>query len=1111
MMPIVIFAAQAAAPAPVAMAPPPAPRVLVAPPPVVYAPPPVPPPGQPQPLNRYGWITDSDYPAEARKAGWGGNVAYALDVGADGAVTACRITAGSGHDLLDAATCKALMARARFLPAHDGAGKAMAATWSGRVRWFLPDLTASPVTALPYRNPFARQAYTSPYSARRLSPGLTLAPAYRLATTNFDNPPAPPVDVAWNAAPPADPAVHYGRLANGLRYAVMAKPTRVGGVAIRLSLAAGSLDESDDQRGYAHLMEHMAFRGSANVPDGEFVKRLEAMGMSLGQDTTAFTMQENTLYGLDFPYSATTGGASPTRIGFGLLREVMERATISPAALAAEKGVVAAEERVRDDPNQREEIARVGFLLAGQPVVSRWSIGTREAIAAATPESLRAFYEAHYRPENVFLVVVGNIDAAVVEGEIKSAFGDWQGKGVAPPPTDQGRVRARGAQQHIEVAPGAPPLAQLNWVDDFDASPDTLTRERQIVADNLASNILNTRLARLSEAADAPFINASVGRGPLFHSATVTGLSLLPKPGQTEAAMAAVLFEARRLARYGVSQEELARAIAASRDVVARNASGAKSRDIAGIAAEILSGFQYHRVVTTPDQTALDVTKIFAALSVEEVSAAGARIFAGAGPLAFVSVPAAPAGGEAALAAALDAAAHAPLSPPVAAAAWQWPYTSFGPDGAITSRQFIADLGVTMVRFANGTSLTIKYTPEPKDQILVRLGFGRGLAGVPKGLERSYWQLSSGLQPFLLGGLGKGTVADISSAFAGHRVGTGFGLNEGRFSIGGETDNADLATELQLLTAYVADPAFRPAAFERARSLEQSAVAAADATASAAAARDAGVLLSGGDRRWQQIPGAAELAASQPEDLAAILRPALAGPLNLAIVGDVPTERAITLARATIGALPPRGPALATPPELFPPVPAAPVVVAEHGRADDAMALTAWPVPGFYANMADARAMQVLAALVQDRLQEGLRGKDGATYSPSVNALQSTVFADYGRFEVSVELNPDKVGLFNATLSTIVAEIARNGVTSDEFERARAPLLDEAKKRLRLTEYWLDELVDADVEPDEFETIRSRLPQLAAMTPADMQRLVSKYLAGRRPYRAVFKAAPAIP
>lgn len=110
---------------------------------------------------------------------------------------------------------------------------------------------------------------------------------------------------------PVDPAVRFGQLPNGMRYAIMKNATPPGEASLRLRIDAGSLNEREDQRGIAHFLEHMVLNGTRNVPEGEFVKRLERAGLRFGPDTNASTDFEQTVFKLDLPKTdeATVGEA----------------------------------------------------------------------------------------------------------------------------------------------------------------------------------------------------------------------------------------------------------------------------------------------------------------------------------------------------------------------------------------------------------------------------------------------------------------------------------------------------------------------------------------------------------------------------------------------------------------------------------------------------------------------------------------------------------------------------------------------------------------------------------------------------------------------------------
>ena len=97
---------------------------------------------------------------------------------------------------------------------------------------------------------------------------------------------------------PADPAVRFGQLPNGMRYALLHNATPPGQASFRLRIDAGSLMETDAQQGLAHFLEHMAFNGTTNIPETEMLRRLERLGLAFGADTNASTDFDETVEAL---------------------------------------------------------------------------------------------------------------------------------------------------------------------------------------------------------------------------------------------------------------------------------------------------------------------------------------------------------------------------------------------------------------------------------------------------------------------------------------------------------------------------------------------------------------------------------------------------------------------------------------------------------------------------------------------------------------------------------------------------------------------------------------------------------------------------------------------
>ena len=148
---------------------------------------------------------------------------------------------------------------------------------------------------------------------------------------------------------PADSNVRFGRLANGMRYAIMRNATPPGQASLRLRLDAGSLMENEDQLGLAHFMEHMAFNGTTNIPENELLRILERLGLAFGADTNASTGFDQTIYMLELPRTNDETVDTSLRI----MREQVSEALMAPEAVEAERNVIVGEERLRNTPGLR--------------------------------------------------------------------------------------------------------------------------------------------------------------------------------------------------------------------------------------------------------------------------------------------------------------------------------------------------------------------------------------------------------------------------------------------------------------------------------------------------------------------------------------------------------------------------------------------------------------------------------------------------------------------------------------------------------------------------------------------------------------------------------------
>ncbi|HZK98408.1 MAG TPA: insulinase family protein [Caulobacteraceae bacterium] len=871
-----------------------------------------------------------------------------------------------------------------------------------------------------------------------------------------------------------DRAIRFGALANGMRYAILRNATPAGAVSVRLRIAAGSLMEADEEAGFAHFIEHLAFEGSRNVPSGEMVKVLERHGLSFGADTNATTSFGATIYKLDLPKADDDS----IETALMLLRETAGDLTLSDDAIERERGVVLSEARADDTPAWRVFKARLAFILDGQRPPTRFPIGQVATITAARRAQLTAFYQRWYRPDRATLIVVGDVDPAAIEAKIRARFGDWTVSGPAPAEPAPGAVAATGPRTRLVVEAGAPTSIELGWVTPPDLSADSRARRKRELVGRLALAVLNRRLASAAAADDPPYLSAGVFRDDELNAARVTGLLIAVDAQSWQRALGAAEQEQRRAVAYGVRPDELAREIAAKEAELKEAAAGAATRRTTGLADEMTSSLEDAEVQTSPAEDLALFEDTVKGLGADEVSAALKTAFRGSGPLVFMSSPITIEGGEAAVRTAYVNSSARAVDAPAITTAVNWPYADFGDPSKVAAQKEIPDLDAVFVTFANGVRLTVKPTRFHDDQVLVKVREGSGLEALPADRQADAWASRA----LIDGGLGRISLDDAQRALGQAVFGAEARAEDDAFTLSGATRRDDLEAQLQVLAAYVADPAWRPEGFARARATTTALIDASARTDGGVLERELPGLLHAGDRRWA-FPSRQEISQTTLEDARMQVGAMEAGPIEVVVVGDITVDKAIDAVQRTFGALPAR------------PAPnATPVILADAGRADRAIGLVAWRTDDFLSDPQGARTASLLADVIQLRLTGALGAAQSVVYSPGDGAAASVVWPHWGFLSARGEVPPEQLdGLF-ADVARIAADLRDRDIPPDELQRVVKARLEAIAKARQTNEYWLASLSGAQTDRRRLDAIRAEQGGYERITPADLRRAAQKYL-----------------
>ncbi len=894
----------------------------------------------------------------------------------------------------------------------------------------------------------------------------------------------------------ADPAVRLGVLPDGMRYVLMKNQTPAGAVSVRFSLDVGSTDEDPDQRGFSHFVEHMAFRGSKNFPDGELNRTLERLGLRFGADTNASTGQYRTEYRFDLP------AADPRSLSdvLAITRDIAGNLTLDARAVDTEAGVVMSEAGLRGNPSRHSALSQMQFELV-------------DARASATPGSeptivehpaaadLRRFYRAWYRPERAILTIVGDIDPDQLAAQISARFSDWNGAGEAGRDPVFKVPFDRGLAARLFAEEGAPTQLVLAWVRPPLRHPVDRAGWRQQHVDGVALQIVNRRLAAMAASAEHPFVNARAGRRDALGAAYILSLAAGFDGGDWSKALAALVRTRLALLRDSVSQAEIDSVVAAQTAAGQRQEDAADTRTSPALADDLSSTTIDGDIPVSPAQARAARDADIAGLTPDRVGQALREMFGGGDPLIFVSSrnPV-----KADAAAVMEAYRRASAETgPLAAVAEPatWPYTDFGAPGAVVATSNLPDIGVTALTFANNVHLLVRPSRLRVNQVLVSVKFGDGRLGLPKDRAVADWIFGA----VVPGGLGALSSTDIVTALSGRGYGTGLNVGDSGFALVGQTTPQDLQTQLQLFAAYLNDPGFRPEAFEQFRQQSIGHLRSADATPSGVMGMKSAEILHGGDKRWAN-PSLADIRGADIGDLKSLAGPAFAAsPIEVVITGDTTVEAASHAVSLTLGALAPR---TARPPPVTPDndvafasATPAPVVLRPTAPSPQTIASISWPTRGLFADLKADAALRLLSALMREKLLDDVRAR-GLSYSVQVGAATSSVF-DFGYLSATATMPAGKAQIFYDAVDRIAAELKEGRIGADEFERSRTPTLQALRKSVQTNGYWQGLLVSSWDDAAKFDRARNFEKVLEKVTPEDVAAAARKYLAGDRAVKIV--------
>ncbi len=366
--------------------------------------------------------------------------------------------------------------------------------------------------------------------------------------------------LAFGQRLPGEQSVKKGTLENGLTYYICHNEIPAQRAEFYLATNVGAIQETPDQDGLAHFLEHMCFNGTKNFPDKGILNYLQSIGASFGGNVNAATGVEETVYMLT---NIPLVNASVVDSCLLILHDYSHFVTCAPEEIDKERGVILEERRTRRDASWRmNELAKP--LLYGDTKYATCSlIGSEENLKTFKPESLTSFYQTWYRPDLQAVIVVGDVDVAEVESKIVSTWSD------IPAPVNP------KAKQNIAI-PGheAPYIGILTdpefpttniafyWESPIETEEinDTAPYVIQDLVKDIVSTAMQERLTDLAAKTESPLSQSMFATLNVCETMDATVMIAVPKEGMWAPSLAVVFAEAEKLRRFGLTDAEIQRA-----------------------------------------------------------------------------------------------------------------------------------------------------------------------------------------------------------------------------------------------------------------------------------------------------------------------------------------------------------------------------------------------------------------------------------------------------------------------------------------------------------------------------------------------------------------------
>ncbi|HTI92616.1 MAG TPA: insulinase family protein [Puia sp.] len=888
---------------------------------------------------------------------------------------------------------------------------------------------------------------------------------------------------------PMDSGLRTGKLANGFTYYIQRNTVQEHKVTIHLVNKAGSILETEKQRGLAHFLEHMAFNGTTHFPKNELVGYLQKSGVRFGADLNAFTSFNTTVYQLPIMLKSK----EQLRDALQVARDWAQGITLSDEEIDKERNVILEEKRLHAGLQERMQERTIPITYNHSLYADRLPIGLEDVILHADHSELRTFYRDWYRPDLQAVIVVGDIDVDQTEKLVRILFGDLR-MPLNPRERKEFRVPLEGKNQYAAIAdaeiklPGMEVLIKLPGLIVKTASEYAEDMERQIL-----NMLMNDRFNQAMQQADPPYLVGGMRVGGFEGGVDVLEGGVTTKAGRLQEGVRAWWSEMLRMKIQGFTPGEVQRA----KEIMAAGLEQmGKERDKTDALVYIDKYTKHFLTGEAAPDLSYDLKLSRSALdtiTAGGVSALLRKYFKDTDRDIIVKsdgmdgnvLPS-----EEVVAGWVRDEAGKPMAP------YQDKTVSHGAlmqerlkGGRIVEEKALPAVGATELRLDNGVKVVLKSTRYKNDQVLFN---GYSIGGLNQVSDNDFYSGSLAASVVAASGVGDWTRIELSRFTARKNIQVVPYINDIYQGMTGGGTPENLEDLFQLIYLYFVSPRRDLVAFDN---LIQQQKAAIEAGAAISQQRFRDTIYSVmGDYQFRKMPVPAEkLGSVSMEKALGVYRDRFsdASGFTFTFVGAFDMEKMKELAARYLGSLP----GLGRKEEIidlhlgYPTGHISKKVMA----GTDARASVYLAFPGkFEYDVHDVRQMDAAAKILNYHLLARVREDQGGVYSINASVLPAKYPSGQYNFSVSFVCDPENVEVLILSVNSEIARLKTEGPTDDDLAKFKAEYRSFFAQALNDNPVWLNYITDqlqlnGEVTPIDIDG------RLKAITKEGIQLVFRKY------------------